>query len=114
MKNNYRAEIENWLKGLIPCPKLNSTTGPYRHDIPTRKGHENEQVWRIKKVWNEGRGLIDFIAKDGDVIIVNKYFVRKPEREWLSQFPNVVYIGLGYPDYYSNSLVDMYRKQKMV
>ena len=64
----------------------------------------------VTKVFNEGRGRLQFIHKTNDgIVLVNALLVTKKERELLKPF-NPVYIELGYPTYYSKGLLEIYKE----
>lgn len=92
-------QIKKWLLNEITFEVL-----PKYRDIGKSYSMQPYETEVIKKVWNNGNGLIQFILKTDSEVIVNELFVNKKEREMLKDIPNVKFVSLGYPDYYTKGL----------
>lgn len=68
---------------------------------------------RLRRIWNDGRGLIDFAQMDDDgVLVINQMPCTKAELSYIEQNLKIPFeiVFYGYPDYYSKSLRFMRKK----
>lgn len=86
-------------------------------NVETFGGHKNainhDTTWkRLKRIWNDGNGLIDFAIMDKDVLIINSMPCTKKEIKDIEANLKVPFevVFYGYPDYYSKGLIDMRKK----
>ena len=63
----------------------------------------------LKRIWNEGRGLISFATMDKETVLINELFCTKKEITDIKTNLKVPYefVSLGYPDYYTKDLIQM-------
>lgn len=113
MNNKAFDKVKNWIKNGIEVH-------PDYYDLTKTLTFQPYNVDTLKKVWNDGRGLLSFIHRISDSeIIVNELLCNKSDKqdfEYLQTYDNITvhYVELGYPDYYSMSLLDKYREFKEI
>ncbi len=90
--------------------KLREMSRQYCYDFP----HKD----RIAKVFNHGMGALTFVVlmEEEKIILVNKCLAKKKDYERIaSVFPEPEYelikIPYGYPDYYSQTIKDIYKER---
>jgi hypothetical protein len=81
---------------------IGNSKSQIRHEITWKK---------LKRVWNDGNGLIDFAIVDpkDNILLINKLFCAPREIKDITANLKVPFefVELGYPDYYSKGLTEV-------
>jgi hypothetical protein len=81
------------------------------------KNQIRHEFFYLKRVWNDGHGLLCFAQKHeaDNVLLINEMLCTKKEINTIKNELNVPheFVFLGYPDYYNNGLISIRQKNKL-